>query len=68
MSAERFAKLIDQPIIIYFGDYIPDEPVEIPSRDYWWGVRAMAFKFAEVVNAHGGDCTVIDFYCAPKSA
>ena len=67
VSAEKFAKLIDQPtrtaagsLIIYFGDYIPDEPVEIPSRDYWRGVRAMAVKFAECVNAHGGDCTVID--------
>ena len=60
ISKENFAKLIDQPIIIYFGDYIPDEPVELPARDYWRGVRAMAYKFAEVVNKHGGDCTVID--------
>ena len=60
VSAEKFAKLIDQPIVIYFGDYIPDEPVEIPSRDYWHGVLAMAVKFAECVNAHGGDCMVID--------
>ena len=60
VSAEVFARLIDQPVIIYFGDYIPDEPAEIPSRDYWRGVRAMAVKFAEAVNAHGGDCTVID--------
>ena len=60
ISKEDFAKLIDQPIIIYFGDYIPDDPVELPARDYWRGVRAMAVKFSEVVNKHGGDCTVID--------
>ncbi len=59
VSKETFAKLIDQPIIFYFGDYIPDEPVEIPSRDYWRGVLQMARKFAETVNRHGGDCTVI---------
>ena len=60
VSPEKFAKLIDQPIIIYFGDFIPDDPVELPARDYWRGVRAMAVKFAECVNKHGGDCTVID--------
>ena len=60
ISKDDFAKLINQPIIIYFGDYIPDEPVELPARDYWRGVCAMANKFAECVNAHGGDCTVIN--------
>ena len=60
VSPEKFAKLTRKPIIIYFGDYIPDEPVELPARDYWRGVKAMAVKFAECVNAHGGDCTVID--------
>lgn len=59
VSEEVFAKLIDQPIVFYFGDYIPDEPVEMPSRDYWRGVLQMAYKFAETVNAHGGDCTVV---------
>ena len=60
LSKEDFAKLIDQPIIFYFGDYIPDEPSELPAKDYWRGVKQMAYKFAEVVNKHGGDCTVVD--------
>ena len=56
---ETFKKLVSRPIIFYFGDYIPDEPVEIPSRDYWRGVMQMAYRFAEAANRHGGDCTVV---------
>lgn len=60
LSKEDFAKLIDQPIVFYFGDYIPDKPSELPATDYWRGVKQMAYRFAEVVNGHGGDCTVVD--------
>ena len=60
VSKREFKKLVDQPIVVYFGDYIPDEPSEVPALDFWRGVKQMAHKFAEVVNAHGGDCTVVD--------
>lgn len=59
MSEEDFAKLIEKPIIVYFGDYIPTEESDLPAENFWRGVRQIGLKFAEVVNAHGGDCTVV---------
>ena len=60
VSQEEFEKLTEIPIIIYFGDYIPDEPVEYPGQDYWRSARDYALLFAETVNRHGGDVTVIE--------
>ena len=60
VSEDAFRKLIDQPIVVYFGDYIPDEPSELPATDFWRGVQQMAYRFAEIVNGHGGDCTIVD--------
>lgn len=54
-----FEKLTRIPIIIYYGDYIPDSPDEIPARDYWRACLQMAEKWAATVNKHGGDATVV---------
>ena len=56
---EEFKKLTRLPIIIYYGDYIPDSPDEIPARDYWRACLQMANKWAETVNKYGGDVTVV---------
>lgn len=56
---EEFRKLTRIPIVIYYGDHIPDTPDEIPARDYWRACLEMANKWAEAVNRHGGDATVI---------
>ncbi len=46
------------PILIIYGDNIPDKPVAMPAQDSW-GVRlAMAREWRDVVNKHGGDVTV----------
>lgn len=60
VSQEEFEKLTRMPIIIYYGDYIPDEPCENPGQDYWRSSRDYALLFAETVNRHGGDATVIE--------
>ena len=62
VPVEQFEKLTKHPIAVYFGDFIPDADSEVPAWDFWRGVKALAYKFADVVNAHGGDCTVI---CLP---
>lgn len=62
VPAEQFEKLTKHPIAVYFGDFIPDADSEVPAWDFWRGVKALAYKFADVVNAHGGDCAVI---CLP---
>jgi pimeloyl-ACP methyl ester carboxylesterase len=59
VSMADFKKLTKMPIIIYYGDYIPEEPNANPGQDQWRVRIVMARKWAEVVNRHGGDVTVV---------
>ena len=54
-----FEKLTHFPIIIYYGDYIPDEPCNNWAMDSWRVRLQMAQLFAECINRHGGDATVV---------
>lgn len=54
-----FLKLTRIPVIIYYGDYIPDQPVANPGQDSWRVRLAMARLWADLVNRHGGDATVV---------
>jgi pimeloyl-ACP methyl ester carboxylesterase len=56
---DEFSHLTRIPIIIYYGDYIPDSPDEVPARDYWRACLSMANKWADTVNKYGGDVTVV---------
>jgi hypothetical protein len=55
----EFTKLTRIPIIIYYGDNIPKEPVANPGQDGWRARLAMAKLWAEAVNRHGGDAQVV---------
>lgn len=59
VSMEEFKKLTKIPIIIYYGDYIPTEPVENPAQEQWRAALQMAKKWRDTVNQHGGNVTVI---------
>lgn len=53
------APFLKIPILIIYGDYIPDKPSGNPAQDEW-GVRLQLSKlWAEVINKRGGDVTVI---------
>lgn len=54
-----FMKLTRIPIIIYYGDYIPEKPMENPGQDQWRIRLEMARLWADAVNRHGGDVTVV---------
>lgn len=58
---EEFAKLIEKPITIYMGDYIPaeGETSDLPAENFWAMVLAGCRQFAEVANGMGGDVTVV---------
>ncbi|MEQ8926288.1 MAG: alpha/beta fold hydrolase [Fulvivirga sp.] len=56
---EEFKRLTQIPIIIYFGDNIPTEPSVYPGEEQWRVALAMAKKWTDVVNKHGGDVTII---------
>ena len=56
---DTFARLTEIPIVIYYGDYIPDAPVASPGQEQWRAAVAMARRWMETVNAHGGDVTLV---------
>ncbi|SDC97638.1 alpha/beta hydrolase [Niabella drilacis] len=55
----EFLKLTKIPIVIYYGDYIPKEETNAASLNFWRNVLATARQWAKVVNAHGGDATIV---------
>ncbi len=54
-----FNKLTKIPIIIYYGDNIPDQPMDNPGQDGWRARLEMARLWRDAVNKRGGDVTVI---------
>lgn len=56
---EEFKKLTKIPIVVYYGDYIPTEETNAASLNFWRNVLATAKLWAKVVNAHGGDATIV---------
>ena len=59
LPLEEFKKLTQIPIIIYYGDYIPDVPDENAGKDYWRACLQMANLRAATINKHGGDAIVV---------
>ncbi|SUJ19291.1 Alpha/beta hydrolase family [Sphingobacterium spiritivorum] len=59
IAASDFNKLTKIPIVIYYGDNIAKEPSAIWNKDHWRSGLEMARRWAETVNKHGGDATVI---------
>ena len=59
VTGPEFARLTRIPIIIYYGDFIPAQPIANPGQDGWRVRLAMARLWAEAVNRHGGDVQVV---------
>lgn len=55
----EFKRLTEIPIIIYYGDYIPEKPVQNPGKEQWRVALAMSRKWRDVVNEYGGDVTLV---------
>lgn len=55
----EFRKLTTIPIVIYYGDFIPEEPVPYPGQDGWRVRLEMARLWTDTVNRHGGDATLV---------
>jgi hypothetical protein len=56
---QQFMQLTKIPIVLYFGDNIPEEPSPVPGLDNWRARIAMARLFRDAVNRHGGDATLV---------
>jgi len=59
VPAAEFMKLTKIPIIIFYGDNIPDKPSDNPGQDGWRVRLEMARKWRDTVNRHGGDVKVV---------
>ncbi|MCJ7935730.1 MAG: alpha/beta fold hydrolase [Chryseobacterium sp.] len=55
----EFLKLTKIPIVVYYGDYIPSEETNAASLNFWHNVLATAKQWAKVINANGGDATIV---------
>jgi hypothetical protein len=54
-----FMALTRIPIVVYFGDNIPEQPTSSPGVDNWRIRLAMARLWRDAVNRHGGDVTLV---------
>ncbi|WP_103308521.1 MULTISPECIES: alpha/beta fold hydrolase [unclassified Pseudomonas] len=59
VSQEQFKALTRLPIIIFYGDNIPDQPVRLPAQDSWRARLEMARVWRDTVNRHGGDVRLV---------
>ncbi len=55
----EFMLLTKVPIIIFYGDNIPEKPTANPGQDQWRVRLAMARLWKDAVNRRGGDVTVV---------
>jgi hypothetical protein len=55
----EFMQLTKIPVVIYYGDYIPDKPMANPGQDQWRVRIDMARLWAQAVNSRGGDVSVV---------
>ena len=54
-----FRELTRIPIVIYYGDNIPEQPSKRPGEDNWRVRLAMARLWTDAINRHGGDATLV---------
>ncbi|WP_238541560.1 alpha/beta fold hydrolase [Pantoea sp. GM01] len=59
VALDKFMALTKIPILIFYGDNIPDKASSMPAQDSWRVRLAMARQWRVVVNKHGGDVQVI---------
>jgi hypothetical protein len=55
-----FVHLTKVPIIVYYGDNIPDQATTNPGQEQWRVFRAVARLWRDAVNRHGGDVTLVE--------
>ena len=55
----EFMLLTKIPIVIYYGDYIPEKQIANPGQDGWRVRLEMARRWRDAVNKRGGDVTVV---------
>jgi pimeloyl-ACP methyl ester carboxylesterase len=54
-----FMRLTQIPILVVYGDNIPDKPTTEPGPDQWRAFLTMARSWRDAVNRRGGDVTLV---------
>jgi hypothetical protein len=54
-----FMRLTKIPIIVFYGDNIPEHPSQNPGQEQWRVFLEVAKTWRDVVNRHGGDVTLV---------
>lgn len=57
---DQFLQLTKIPIVMYFGDYIPETPSKNLGDENWRVRLEMGRKFVECINKHGGHATLVE--------
>ena len=56
---DQFMALTRIPVLILYGDNIPEQAVDLPAQDSWRARLTMARLWRDAVNKHGGDVRLI---------
>jgi hypothetical protein len=59
VPASQFEALTKLPILVLYGDNIPDHAVGLPAQDSWRARLEMARQWRDTLNKHGGDVTLV---------
>jgi len=59
IASQQFMALTRIPILIVYGDNIPEQRMDLPAQDSWRARLQMARQWRDTVNRHGGDVTVL---------
>lgn len=57
---EAFLELTKKPIVLYFGDYIPETPSKNLGDENWRVRLQMGRKFVDAINRHGGQAKLVE--------
>jgi hypothetical protein len=58
-SLQQFMALTRLPILIVYGDNIPEQRMDLPAQDSWRARLQMARLWRDAVNRHGGDVRLV---------
>lgn len=59
VTMAQFMALTRVPILVIYGDNIPEQAIDLPAQDSWRARLMMARMWRDAVNRHGGDVRVI---------
>ena len=59
VSQSEFMLLTKIPIVVYYGDNIPDKPSVNPGQEQWRIFLEMARRWKDVVNRRGGNVALV---------